>query len=58
MKYFGSTGNGHIHPEPTGWGLPGFKDGAFSAHRPLALIEWCDEAGCPKDKCVHCKETT
>ena len=60
MRYFGSTGNGSpIHPEPTGYGLPDYEDGRFSVLAPWRPLEteWCDEAGCPKRKCVHCKET-
>lgn len=56
-RYYGSTGTGPVPLTPTGYGLPGYEPGRYSTHRPLRDVEWCDEAGCPKDKCVHCKET-
>lgn len=60
MKYIGSTGTGPVPLSPTGYGLPGTdEDVRFSVLRPWRPTEtvWCDEAGCPKRKCVHCKET-
>ena len=53
MGYYGTA-----VPTPTGHGLPGFENGAFSAYPPAKDVVWCEKAGCPKDKCAHCKETT
>jgi hypothetical protein len=53
-KYYGTA-----VPRPTGHGLPGFEDGAYSTRAPLpplSEVVWCDEAGCPASECVACKK--
>lgn len=48
-RYYGTA----VH-QPAGTGRPPQLDVELP---PRPQIEWCEEAGCPRDKCVACRES-